>query len=102
MHQIALLRSEKQLLRQENETLNRRRAKKRTLQKGGSLNLDQGQDLKGQNQVKVQLEGESRRSSSLKRRLETKERRCSIRGKTGHNTRRHQIEVTVSREQNSN
>ncbi|KAJ0126242.1 hypothetical protein HZ326_30656 [Fusarium oxysporum f. sp. albedinis] len=61
MHQIALFKSEVQILREENETLSRRRhVKKKRLRQGGSLMLRQGQDLQGQNDVDVQLHEESR------------------------------------------
>ncbi|KAM6514320.1 hypothetical protein FALCPG4_18908 [Fusarium falciforme] len=103
MHQIALLRSENQILRQENETLSRRRqAKKKRLLDGGSLTLAEGQDLQDQKEVNVQLEEESRRNGGRKRRPETKARRCGVCGKTGHNARRCQIEVAVSQEQSPN
>jgi hypothetical protein len=103
MHQIALLRSENHILRQENETLSRRRrAKKKRLREGRSLTLGQGHDSQGQNEVDMQLEEESRRNGRRKRRPETKERRCGVCGKAGHNARRCQIEVAVSQEQSSN
>jgi hypothetical protein len=52
MHQIASLRSENQILRQENEILSRRRRrKKKRLRDGGSLTLGEGQDLHSQQQV---------------------------------------------------
>jgi hypothetical protein len=50
----------------------------------------------------VQLEEESRRNGRRKRRPETKERRCDVYGKAGHNARRCQIEVVVSQEHGSN
>jgi len=56
MHQMALLRSENQILRQENEILSRRRrAKKKRLRQGGSLILAEGQSLQDQREVDVQL-----------------------------------------------
>ncbi|EXK76739.1 hypothetical protein FOQG_18531 [Fusarium oxysporum f. sp. raphani 54005] len=79
MHQMALLRSENQILRQENEILSRgRRAKKKRLQQGGSLTLAEGQGLQDQKEVDVQLEEESRRNGGRRRRPETKERRCGV------------------------
>ena len=46
MHQVALLRAEVQDLRRANETLSKRRKAKRTrLHQGGSLTLQEGQDL---------------------------------------------------------
>jgi hypothetical protein len=97
MHQIALLRSENQILRQENEMLSRRRrTKKRRLREGGSLTLGEGQDLQSQSEVNVQLEEESRGSRGRRRKAETKQRRCGTCGKVGHNARRCQIEVALS------
>jgi hypothetical protein len=97
MHQIALLRSENQILRQENEALSQhRRAKKKRIREGGNLTIGQGRDLYGQTQVDMQLEEESRRNGGRKRKSETKERRCGVCGKTGHNARRCQIEAIVS------
>ncbi|KAJ0126560.1 Uncharacterized protein HZ326_30333 [Fusarium oxysporum f. sp. albedinis] len=102
MHQMALLRSENQILRQENEILSRRRrAKKKRLREGGSLTLAEGQNLQDQKEVNMQLEEESRRKCGRRRRPETKERRCGVCGKSGHNARRCQIEVAVSPEQNA-
>ncbi|RKK17113.1 hypothetical protein BFJ66_g18036, partial [Fusarium oxysporum f. sp. cepae] len=97
MHQMALLRSENQILRQENEILSRRRrAKKKRLRQGGSLTLAEGQSLQDQKEVDVQLEEESRRNGGRRRRPETKERRCGVCGKTGHNARRCPIKVAKS------
>jgi hypothetical protein len=98
MHQMALLRSENQILRQENEMLSRRRrAKKKRRRQGGNLTLAEGQSLQDQKEVDVQLEEEeSRRNGGRRRRPETKERRCGVCSKTGHNARRCPIEVTMS------
>jgi len=96
MHQIALFKSEVQILREENETLSRRRhVKKKRLRQGGSLTLRQGQDLQGQNDVDVQLQ-ESRGNGRLKRKAGSEQRRCGVCGRTGHNARSCQIEVAVS------
>jgi hypothetical protein len=54
MHQLALLKSENQILRQENQTLSkRRRAKKTYLRHGGSLTIGEGQALQAQSQVDI-------------------------------------------------
>lgn len=97
MHQIALFKSEVQILREENETLSRRRhVKKKRLRQGGSLMLRQGQDLQGQNDVDVQLHEESRGNGCLKRKAGSEQRRCGVCGRTVHNARSCQIEVAVS------
>ncbi|KAL2886085.1 hypothetical protein HOO65_070547 [Ceratocystis lukuohia] len=55
IHQIALLRSENQILQQKNEILSRhRRAKKKRLRNGGCLTVTKGQDLQDQKDVNVQ------------------------------------------------
>ncbi|OHW94805.1 pogo transposable element with krab domain [Colletotrichum incanum] len=59
MHHVALLRSEVQVLREENNQLSRRR----------------------------RVEEETRRSSGRKLRAETGQRRCGVCGNTGHNVR---------------
>ncbi|EGU85424.1 hypothetical protein FOXB_04067, partial [Fusarium oxysporum f. sp. conglutinans Fo5176] len=97
MHQIDLFKSEVQILREENETLSRRRhVKKKRLRQGGSLMLRHGQDLQGQNDVDVQLHEESRGNGCLKRKAGSEQRRCGVCGRTGHNARSFQIEVAVS------
>jgi hypothetical protein len=97
MHQIALLKSEVQILREENETLSRRQnVKKKRLRQGGRLALRQGQDMQGQNDVDVQLQEESRGNGRRKRKARTEQRRCGVCGRAGHNARSCQIEVAVS------
>ena len=102
MHQIALLRSENQMLREENALLSqRRRAKKRHLREGGSLTVREGQDIQRQNEVDAQIQEEMSRKSGRKGRTETKARRCGVCGKTGHNSRTCQIDVETSQEDDS-
>lgn len=97
MHQIALLKSEVQILREENERLSRRRrVKKKRLRQGGSLTVGQGQDTQGQNDFNVQLQEESRGNGRRKRKAETEQRRCGVCDRTRHNARSCQIEVEVS------
>ncbi len=48
MHQLALLKAENQSLQAANEALSkRRRAKKQQLRQGGSLSVQDAQDLQG-------------------------------------------------------
>lgn len=102
MHKLALLKSENQILREENALLSRRRrAKKTRLRQGGSLTLGQGQGLQADIEVNVQVKEETRRSSGRKPRAETKKRRCGVCGETGHNARTCQIEIETSKEEDS-
>jgi hypothetical protein len=98
MYQFALLKSEVQILREENETLSRPRGvKNKRLREGVSLTLGQGQDIQGQTAIDVQLREESRGNGSRKRKAVTEQRRCGVCGRTGHNARRCQIEAKISR-----
>ena len=102
MHQIALLKSENRILREENETLSRRRrAKKTRVRQGGSMTLGEGQDMQAQNEVDAQVKQEMHLSSGRKPRTETKLRRCGVCGKPGHNARTCPIIVEMSEEDNS-
>jgi hypothetical protein len=88
MHQMALLKSENRIRREANEILSRRRrAKKTRLRQGGSMTLAEGQDIQTQKDVDEQINEETHLKSSRKKRTETKERRCGICGKPGHNAR---------------
>jgi hypothetical protein len=88
MHQIALLKSENAILREENATLSRRRrAKKVQLRKGGSLTLGEGQDQIAQREVDSQVKEETRQNPAPSTRAAPKKRSCGVCGKTGHNAR---------------
>ncbi|KAK1842428.1 transposase [Colletotrichum chrysophilum] len=72
MHQIALLRSENKILREENNLLSRRRrAKKTRLRQGGSLTIAEAEDLQSQREAIAQIEEETRWSSGRRPRTET-------------------------------
>ncbi|KAK1838100.1 transposase [Colletotrichum chrysophilum] len=99
MHQIALLRSEVQILREENNLLSRRRrAKKTRLRQGGSLTLAEAEDIQSQREATTQIEEETRRSSGRRVRTETGQRRCGACGNTGHNARTCQFTEEMSEE----
>ena len=92
MHQLALLKSENQMLRAENDTLSRRRrAKKTRLRQGRSMTLAEGQDQQAQNEVNVQIKQEGQQSQGRKPRVEINKRRCGVCGNTGHNARTCQV-----------
>ena len=102
MHTVALLKDRVTSLEQANQTLSRRRRARRVrVQQGGSLTLQEGQDLQDQRDVEQQVKDEIHRSSGRKKRVETRERRCGMCGKTGHNTRTCQEGIETSEEENS-
>ena len=64
MHQVALLRTEVSSLRKANEALSkRRRAKKTRVQLGGSLTVQDAEDLLDQKAVDEQIVQETKQSS---------------------------------------
>ncbi|KAK4118012.1 hypothetical protein N657DRAFT_584388, partial [Parathielavia appendiculata] len=84
--------AENQSLRAANEALSkRRRAKKKRLRQGGSLTVQDGQDLQAQRDVEVQIREETQAGSGRKPGSETRTRRCGRCGKPGHNARTCQI-----------
>ncbi|RKK08368.1 hypothetical protein BFJ68_g17297 [Fusarium oxysporum] len=102
MHEMALLRSEMQILRQSNETLNkRRRAKRIRLQSRGKMTVDEGREAIDQMDINTQLQAESSRSSGRGGSARPMERRCRTCGKAGHNTMTCQIVVMVTGEEYS-
>ena len=88
MHQVALLRTEVSSLRKANEELSkRRRAKKTHLRLGGSLSIQDAEDLLYQRAVDEQVMQESRQGGRRARGARTKAPCCSVCGKPGHNAR---------------
>ena len=88
MHQVALLRSEVSSLRKANEALSkRRRAKKKRIRLGGSLTVQDAQDLLDQKAVGGEKVQETQQDGSGAGGARTKVRCCSVCGKPGHNAR---------------
>jgi len=88
MHEVALLRTEVSALRKANEGLSkRRRAKKTRVRLGGSLTVQEAQDLLDQKAVGEQLVQETRQNGGGAGRSRTKIRCCGVCGKPGHNVR---------------
>lgn len=88
MHSVALLRDRVATLEEANHTLSKRRRAKRTrIRQGGSLTIQDGQDLLDQRTVDEQIHQEIRQSGGRRARTESKQRRCGTCGKTGHNAR---------------
>jgi hypothetical protein len=102
MHKMALMRDEIKQLREANELLSkRRRAKKTRLRNGGSLSIQEAEDLRDEIEIQVQVKREIRASSGRKPRTETHARRCGNCGETGHNARTCQIVIETSEEDES-
>jgi hypothetical protein len=102
IHQFTLLSGEVESLRKANEELSRRRrTKKRRLRAGGSLTVQESQDLQAQAEVEEQVQQETRAQGGRKKRDETRQRRCGTCGKTGHNARTCQEVVETSEEEYS-
>jgi len=88
MHEVALLRAEVSSLRKANEELSkRRRAKKTRVRLGGSLTVQEAQDLLDQKAVGEQLVQETRQNGGGAGGSRTKIRCCGVCGKPGHNAR---------------
>lgn len=99
MHQLALLQAEVKDLRKANETLSKRRNRKKSrLQAGGSLNLREAQALMDERDVADQLKQEIRARGSRRPREETRAQRCGNCNVAGHNTRTCQIVIETSEE----
>jgi hypothetical protein len=102
MHQLALLQAENRDLRKANETLSKRRNRKKSrLQAEGSLNLQEAQALMDNRDVTEQIKQETRGSRGRKEREETRARRYGNCNGTGHNARTCQIVIETSEEDNS-
>ena len=88
MHQVALLRSENAALRKANEALSKRRRAKRTrVQLGGSLAVQDAQDVLGQEAIGGEGVQEMRSGGSGAGGVRTRVRCCGVCGKPGHNAR---------------
>jgi hypothetical protein len=102
MHQIALLKSEVKILREENALLSRRRrVKKKQLREGGSMTLQEGQHLESRSRIEVVIKQETQNNGTSRRRVEKGPRRCGTCGNAGHNARTCQIVVSSSEEEYS-
>jgi hypothetical protein len=99
MHELALLRAQVRGLQAANDILGkRRRAKKTRLRKGGSLSVQEVQDLKDEIEVGGQVDEETRGNRGHTQRKEIHGRRCGNCGKTGHNIRTCQEDEEMSEE----
>ena len=97
MHRVAILESENASLRKANEALSkRRRAKKSRVQLGGSLTVQDAQDLLDQKAVGGEGVQETQPDGSGAGGSRTKVRCCGVCGKPGHNARTCQEAVEAS------
>jgi len=88
MHEVALLQSRITELEEANERLSKRRKVKKTrLQKGGSLSVEQAEDLMRQKYVGSQQSEEIGSCSGQGEVAQSRIRRCSKCNKTGHTAR---------------
>jgi hypothetical protein len=102
MYQMALLQDEVKQLRKTNETLSkRRRRRKGRLQEGGSLNLQEAQALMDERNVADQIKQEVHAGSGRRPRTETRARRCGNCNATGHNSRTCSIIIETLEEDDS-
>jgi hypothetical protein len=102
MHEMALMQSEIKQLRKANEELSKRRkARKRRIRQGGSLQVQDAKALQEEIDVNEQLEEEMRGNGGWSRRVETRARRCGNCGETGHNARTCGNDVDMTTEEDS-
>jgi len=88
IHKVALLRTEVSALQKANKGLSKRqRAKKTRMRLGGSLTVQEAQDLLDQKAVGEQLAQETRQNGGNAGGSRTKIRCCGVCGKPGHNVR---------------
>jgi DDE superfamily endonuclease len=88
MYRLALLEADNSKLRKANETLSkRRRAKKTRVRLGGSLTIQDAEDLLDQKAIDEQVMQENRQGSGRAGGARTKARSCGVCGKPGHNAR---------------
>ena len=79
----------------------RRKTKKTRLQEGGSLSLQEAEEIMAKREVGVQLKEETRRGSGRTNAGEPHVRHCSNCGKAGHNARTCQVVWETSNEGDS-
>jgi hypothetical protein len=101
-HELVLMRAELKDLRTANKVLSKRqRAKKTRLQAGGSLSIQEAEDLIAEKDVGEQLKVEASRSSRRAQGAQVRARLCSVCSMAGHNARTCQVVVVTSEEEDS-
>ena len=100
IHEVALLQSQITELEEANKRLSKRRKLKKTrLQKGGSLSIEEAEDLVGCINVDNQQSEEIGSSGGQGQGVQSRIRYCGNCGKTGHNIRTCQIVLETSEEE---
>ena len=99
MHSAVLLKAEVKALQAVNEQKKRReRKRKRRIMQGGSLSIQEGEDILLSAEVDAQLRTEVASESSRQVGSTGRQKRCGICGIMGHNSRtcqRHKESITV-------
>ena len=96
VHNNTLLATELRALRKANEALSkRRRAKKTRIRQGGSLTVEDGKDLLSQKEAQEQAAKDMRENRGGDEARPATIRRCSNRGKPGHNARTCQVDAEM-------
>ncbi|KFZ25150.1 hypothetical protein V502_00361 [Pseudogymnoascus sp. VKM F-4520 (FW-2644)] len=94
---MTLLLAEVRTLLAANEALSkRRRAKKARIRQGGALTVKDAQDILAQKDVNEQVQHEKRSREDRQNEGQTRGRRCSTCGRTGHYAPRCPKAVNVS------
>jgi hypothetical protein len=101
-HEMTLLSAEVRTLRAANEALSkRRRAKKTRVRQGGTLTIEDTQDIMAQKDVDEQIRRDVRTEGGNRKEGQSSIRRCGTCGKAGHNARTCQEAVDISSLSNS-
>ena len=95
------MRKKNAILRETNYKLSKRRkTKNKRLQEGGVLTVEEGQVLLAEKESNGEQSQLTTAKGGRRKRVETRERKCGICGKPGHNARTCQeVEMTSSSEQ---
>jgi hypothetical protein len=94
---MTLLSAEVRTLRKANEALSkRRRAKKTRVRQGGTLTIEDAQDVLAQKEAEEQARRDKRYKRDRQNEEQSSRRRCGTCGKTGHNARTCQEVIDVS------
>jgi hypothetical protein len=101
-YEMTLLSAEVRILRAANEALSkRRRAKKTRVRQGGTLTIEDTQDIIAQKDVDEQVRRDVRTEGSNRGEEQPSKRRYGTCGKAGHNTRTCQEDIDMSSLSNS-
>ena len=95
-YEMTLLSAKVRSLRAANEALSkRRRAKKTRIRQGGTLTVEDAQDIIAQKEAEEQVRRDLREERASRREGQLSARRCRACGETGHNARTCQDTIEV-------